>query len=171
MEGGKATFSAQLMTNNIRVTILAMATGFLWGVGSLVILFYNGVILGAVAADYIADGQTQFLIAWLLPHGSTEIPSVLFGGQAGFLLASALIGHGDRRTRSERLRDAAPDLVAIVAGAVVLLIWSGFVESYISQYHEPALPYNLKIAFGLTVSAVLWIYLFLGGRKGEGSGK
>ena len=64
-----------------------MALGMTWGVGTLIMLFYNGVILGAVSADYILGGQGVFLAGWLLPHGSIEIPSILLGGQAGFILA------------------------------------------------------------------------------------
>ena len=40
-----------------------------WGVGTIIMLFYNGVILGAVAVDYIRAGQTKFLLGWLMPHG------------------------------------------------------------------------------------------------------
>lgn len=92
LSGHKETFSAQLMTNNIRVSILTFALGATWGIGTFVTLFYNGVILGAVAVDYVYSGQTQFLLGWLLPHGVIEIPAILVAGQAGFVLASALIG-------------------------------------------------------------------------------
>jgi uncharacterized membrane protein SpoIIM required for sporulation len=122
--------------------------GMTWGVGTLILLFYNGVILGAVAADYIAAGFGTFLTGWLLPHGSVEIPAILLGGQGGFILAGALIGWGGRTTRSDRLRAVAPDLFAIVAGAAVMLVWAGMVEAFISQYHKPVIPYGLKIAFG-----------------------
>ena len=44
-------------------------------------------ILGAVAVDYVADGQTRFLLGWLLPHGAIEIPAILIAGQAGLVLA------------------------------------------------------------------------------------
>ena len=62
LKGKKETFSAQLMTNNIRVSILTFALGATWGVGTFVSLFYNGVILGLVAVDYVFAGQTQFLL-------------------------------------------------------------------------------------------------------------
>ncbi len=62
LSGKKETFSAQLMTNNIRVSILTFALGATWGVGTFVSLFYNGVILGLVAVDYVFAGQTQFLL-------------------------------------------------------------------------------------------------------------
>lgn len=165
LQGLKATFSAQLMSNNIQVTVKAMALGITWGAGTLILLFYNGVILGAVAADYIASGQGVFLAGWLLPHGSVEIPAVLLGGQAGFILAGALIGWGDRTPRAARFRAIAHDLFAIVGGAAVLLVWAGLVEALISQYHQPVLSYSLKIAFGLCELAALATFLAWAGRQ------
>ncbi len=98
LNGVKATFGAQLMTHNIQVNaiLVFVALGLTWGFGTILELFYNGVILGAVCADYIAGGQGTFLAGWLLPHGVVEIPSILLGGQAGFILANALIGWGGR---------------------------------------------------------------------------
>jgi uncharacterized membrane protein SpoIIM required for sporulation len=153
------------MTHNTLVTLMAMAMGLTFGLGTLLLLFYNGVILGAVATDYIIGKQGVFLAGWLLPHGSIEIPAILLGGQAGFILAGALIGWGDRTPRADRLRAVAADLVTIVAGAGVLLIWAGTVESFFSQYHQPVIPYGLKIAFGLCEMAALAFYLSSVGRE------
>jgi uncharacterized membrane protein SpoIIM required for sporulation len=165
LQGRKATFSAELMSNNIRVTMLAMAAGITWGAGTLIVLFSNGVSLGAVAADYVAGGQSTFLAAWLLPHGSTEIPAILLGGQCGFILAGALIGWGSHRSRAERFRIVAGDLFAIVAGAAVLLVWAGLVEAFVSQYHQPVIPYGLKIGFGICELAALAAYLGWAGKE------
>lgn len=165
LKGQKATFSAELMNNNIRVTLLAMAAGITWGAGTLIVLFSNGVSLGAVAADYIAGGQSTFLAAWLLPHGSTEIPAILLGGQCGFVLAGALIGWGSHRSRAERFRLVGSDLFAIVSGAAALLVWAGLVEAFVSQYHQPVIPYFLKIAFGVCELAALAAFLGWAGRE------
>jgi uncharacterized membrane protein SpoIIM required for sporulation len=165
LKGLKASFAAELMTHNTQVTIMTMAFGLTFGAGTLILLFYNGVILGAVATDYIVGGQGVFLAGWLLPHGSIEIPAILLGGQAGFILAGALIGWGDRTPRVERLRAVASDMVAIVSGAAVMLIWAGTVESFVSQYHQPVIPYGLKIAFGLCEMAALTFYLGWVGRE------
>ncbi len=165
LKGVRATFSAELMTHNIQVAIVALAAGITFGVGTLILLFYNGVILGAVAADYLGAGQGLFLAGWLLPHGSIEIPAILLGGQAGFVLAGALIGWNSREPRITRLRGVARDLFAIIGGAACLLVWAGLVESFISQYHQPVLPYALKIAFGLCELAALAGFLGWAGRE------
>jgi uncharacterized membrane protein SpoIIM required for sporulation len=167
LRGVKATISAEQNTHNIKVTIMTLAAGITWGAGTLILLFYNGVILGAVSADYVAGGQATFLAGWLLPHGSVEIPAILLGGQAGFVLAGALIGWGSREPRRARLRAVAHDLFAIVAGAACLLVWAGMVEAFISQYHQPVLPYSLKIGFGVCELAVLTGFLAFAGRGDE----
>ncbi|AWI09972.1 stage II sporulation protein M [Ereboglobus luteus] len=168
LDGSKGTFAGYLMTHNIRVTLLVMALGMTWGAGTLVLLFYNGVILGAVVADYVLAGQTTFLFGWLLPHGMIEIPAILVGGQAGFVLAGALIGRGQNKGLAMRLRAAAPDVVTLCAGAALMLVWAGVVEAFISQYHAPVLPYWIKIAFGVIEGAVLLWYFGFCGRKREG---
>jgi len=103
-------------------------------------LFYNGVILGAISTDYIADGQWKFLLGWLMPHGVIEIPAILIAGQAGLVLAKALVGWGERFTMASRLRAIGPDLVTLIGGVAVMLVWAGFVEAFLSQYHQPVLP-------------------------------
>jgi uncharacterized membrane protein SpoIIM required for sporulation len=130
-------------------------------------LFYNGVILGAVAFDYARAGYTMFLLGWLMPHGVIEIPAILVAGQASFVLAGALLGRGDRRPRRERLRHATSSVVTLAGGAAVMLVWAGIVESFISQYHRPVLPYEAKIAFGFVELVLLTVFLAYSGRKDE----
>jgi uncharacterized membrane protein SpoIIM required for sporulation len=165
LEGRKATFSAQLMQNNTRVSIMAMGLGMTFGVGTVVLLFYNGVILGAVAFDYVTGGETVFLLGWLLPHGVIEIPAILIAGQAGLIIAHALIGWGSRKTRKQRLREIAPDVVTLIGAGALFLVWAGIVEAFFSQYHEPVVPYGVKISFGLVELAALVFYLSNSGRK------
>jgi uncharacterized membrane protein SpoIIM required for sporulation len=152
-----ASFSGQLMANNIRVSILTLALGMSWGLGSMVMLFYNGVILGVVACDYIQSGETLFLCGWLLPHGVIEIPAILIAGQAGLLLGRTLLGSRDRTPLRERLRNISSDLALLIFGVAGLLVWAGIIESFLSQYHQPVIPYVAKIAFGLVeLAGLIW---------------
>ncbi len=159
LEGAKSSFSAQLMTHNTRVAILALALGMTWGAGTAILLFYNGVILGAIAFDYIRAGQTTFLLGWLLPHGSVEIPAILIAGQAGLVLAGALIGWSGNVPLRLRLREIGGDLVTLISGVAILLVWAGLVESFLSQYHEPVFPYGAKISLGLIELGLLVFFL------------
>ncbi|MBN2163924.1 MAG: stage II sporulation protein M [Pontiellaceae bacterium] len=163
----KAPFSTYLMTHNTKVSILILALGITWGVGSVMLLFYNGVILGAVIADYMLAGEGMFLSGWLLPHGSVELPAIMIAGQAGLVLAGAMIGWNNRQTLRMRLRAILPDLVTLIGGVACLLVWAGLVESYFSQDHEPVLPYILKISVGLVELILLFGFLGYAGRKKE----
>jgi uncharacterized membrane protein SpoIIM required for sporulation len=165
LAGERTTFSGILMAHNTRVAITTLALGITWGIGTLTVLFYNGVILGAVAGDYVLAGQTIFLLGWLMPHGVVELPAVLIAGQAGFVLASALIGWGDRTPLRGRLRRISADMVTLIFGVALLLVWAGLVEAFISQYHEPVLPYAVKIGFGSVQLLLLALYLGLAGRR------
>ena len=167
----KTYFSSYLMTNNIRVSILTLVTGFAWGLGPLVLLFYNGAVLGAVAYDYCAAGQTEFLLGWLLPHGSFEIPAILVAGQAGFLLGGQLLQGARRGGLRRRMRAAAPDAAVLVGGLATMLVWAGIVEAFFSQYHYPILPYWVKISFGCVELAGLILYLGWAGRESSSQGK
>jgi uncharacterized membrane protein SpoIIM required for sporulation len=165
LSGAKASFSAMLMTHNIQVSVTVFALGFTWGLGTILLLFYNGVIIGAVAFDYMAAGQTQFLLGWLMPHGVVEIPAVMIGGQAGLLLAGALLGRGRRIPLRTRFRRISPDIVTLLAGLAIMLVWAGIVEAFFSQYHQPVVPYGVKIAFGIVELAGLSLFLGLCGKS------
>lgn len=167
LEGQKTAFSAELMTHNIRVAIFALALGITCGVGTVILVFYNGVALGAVAIDYILGGEPAFLFGWLLPHGVIEIPAILVAAQAGFVLASALIGRNQAGRLGVRMKRAAPDIVTLIGGCALMLVWAGIMEAFLSQYHEPVLPYAVKIGLGIAEGLALAWYLAFAGRKRE----
>jgi uncharacterized membrane protein SpoIIM required for sporulation len=158
LSGEKTTFSAELMTHNTKISIFTLALGMTWGIGTIIMLFYNGVILGAVAVDYIHAGQTKFLFGWLMPHGVIEIPAILIAGQAGLLLAFALVGRGNRAPLRSRLREISGDVITLIFGTGLMLVWAGFIEAFLSQYHEPVIPYEAKIAFGCVELILLFLF-------------
>ena len=158
--GEMTQFSAHLMANNIRVSFRAMALGMTYGIGTIIILFYNGIILGLVGIDFIQAGETTFLLGWLLPHGVIELPAIVLGGQCGLILAGALIGWSDHRRMRERLKMVAPAICTIVGAVIIMLIWAGIVEAFLSQLHAPVLPYAAKITFGCIELVILIVYLF-----------
>ena len=59
-----------------------------------------------------------------------------------------------------RLRKISADLVTLIIGVALMLVWAGIIEAFFSQYHEPVLPYEIKIGFG--VLELILLTLFLG---------
>lgn len=161
----EAAFSAQLIKHNIEVALLAAALGITFGIGTALLLFENGVLLGAVAVHYTRHGFGLFMTAWLLPHGVFEIPSILIAGQAGFYLARLLL-----RPREDRnLRQAIREWLVLVAGLAMMLVWAGLMEAFFSQHHAPVLPYGFKVAVAIAELVLLTIYLITIGRSESAS--
>jgi uncharacterized membrane protein SpoIIM required for sporulation len=157
----EAAFSAELITHNVQVALLAAALGVTFGIGTALLLFENGVLLGAVAVRYTQQGFGLFVTAWLLPHGAFEIPSILIAGQAGFYLARLLL----RRHEDRNMRREMGEWLLLIAGLALMLVWAGIMEAFFSQHHAPVLPYWFKVAVGAAELALLTIYLLLIGRK------
>lgn len=157
----EAAFSAKLITHNIQVALLAAALGVTFGIGTALLLFENGVLLGAVAVRYTQQGFGLFVTAWLLPHGAFEIPSILIAGQAGFYLARLLL----RRREDRDMRRAMREWLLLIGGLAVMLVWAGMMEAFFSQHHAPVLPYRFKVAVGAAELLLLTVYLLLIGRR------
>jgi len=153
--------SSRIIANNISVAFSALAGGMLLGLGTVYVLFTNGVLMGGIAL-FIADhGLSYPFWAFVSAHGVPELSAIFLSGAAGLMLGRALLLPWPYR-RKERLvlegRETSPLLVLVV----VLLLWAGILEGFISPNDQvsPLLKYGLG-AVELTVIA-----LFLGvGRK------
>ena len=159
-------FGASLYTHNIRVAFLAFSLGALTIVGGLMLLFYNGVILGAVGAMYVLDGVPLFFFAWVGPHGALELPSIVFGAAAGLVAGRALLMPGEL-SRAAALRRVLPSVWRIIIGTALMLVCAGVIEGSFSQFSQRSFPYELKIAVAALLFVSLMTYLFLRRVDGE----
>jgi hypothetical protein len=48
-----------------------------------------------------------------------------------------------------------------------MLTWAGVIEAFFSQYHEPVLPYAVKIGFGTLEVLMLVLFLSRSGRRAK----
>jgi len=160
-----ALFGASLYTHNIQVSFLAFSLGALTILLGIVILFYNGVILGAIGTLYALDNVSVFFFAWVGPHGALEIPAIIFGGAAGLLAGRALLMPGNL-SRGSSLRRVLPSVWRMIIGAALTLVMAGIIEGSFSQFSSKTIPYALKIAVAILLFLGLTTYLFLR-RTGE----
>lgn len=161
-------FGASLYTHNIQVSFLAFSLGATTILGGLAILFYNGVILGAVFASYLLDGVSLFFFAWVGPHGALELPAIVFGGAAGLRAGQALLLPGDR-SRAGSLREAFPSVWRMMAAAALVLVMAGLIEGSFSQFSAKTFPYPLKIGVAVVLFGSLLGYLFFRRLPEEGA--
>ena len=150
-----ATFAADLFSHNARIGILAFALGFVAGLPTLLLLFYNGLVLGAFVALYTSRGLGVDIWGWLLPHGVTELTAVVLCGAAGLMLAHGLVFAGSR-PRLDSLRERGRPASVIVIGAVMMLFIAGLIEGIFRQtVTDLTVRYCVAIGTG-----IFWIYYF-----------
>ncbi len=89
--GEKFLFASFLFSHNLRVGFLALATGILAAVPTVLLMVYNGCILGALTAVYQGAGIHAEYWAWILPHGATELTAIVFCGGVGLMLGCAVV--------------------------------------------------------------------------------
>jgi uncharacterized membrane protein SpoIIM required for sporulation len=161
VSGSLATFAASLFSHNSRIGIMAFALGFIAGLPTLLLLFYNGLVMGGFAALYHSRGLSVDLWGWLLPHGVTELLAVILCGAAGFLLAHGLVFPGSQ-TRMDALRERGKDAAVIVVGAVIMLFMAGLIEGIFRQTVT-----DITVRYCVAGGTALWWIFYFGfvGRK------
>jgi uncharacterized membrane protein SpoIIM required for sporulation len=164
---GQAAFASFLFTHNIQVAFFAFALGITAGIGTVIMLFSNGVLLGALAWVYASKGMMGWFWAWILPHGIPEITAICIAGAAGFLLARGQVAPKGL-SRRVAIRREAITAVKLLLGTLALFVLAGLIEGTISQIHPPRLSIEFKIGFALLVGAGVYAYLWSGLlRRGE----
>ncbi len=149
-----------IMTNNIRVAILAFGGGILVGLPTLLVLSMNGLMLGSVAALAQKEGVALELWSFVSPHGWIELSVIFIAGGAGLGLARAVLLPG-LSSRTDALVAAAQEAVRLLLGGAALLVVAGLIEGVISP---SLLPAPFKFVFGVLTCVVLYAYLLLAGR-------
>jgi uncharacterized RDD family membrane protein YckC/uncharacterized membrane protein SpoIIM required for sporulation len=152
-----------IITNNVRVAIACFAGGIFLGVGSLVLLAYNGLAIGAFAGHFANVGLLDYLLTFILGHGALELFSIWVAGAAGFLLGRSVVAPG-RLSRADALVLSGRLAVRMLGATALLLVVAGVIEGFVS-----AGGYDLGVR--LTASAaslgLLAAYLFNGIRARE----
>lgn len=148
--------------NNIGVAFRTFAGGVLGGVGSIFFLLYNGIYFGAVAGHIHQAGYNGNFYPFVIGHGAFELTAIVLSGAAGLRLGFALLAPG-RRRRSQALREAAHEVVPVLAGAAVMLVAAAFLEAFWSS--SSAVPGAVKLAVGSAFWVMVLAYLAVAGRK------
>lgn len=154
-DDGLLTFATLLFTHNSSVGILTFGLGLLFGLPVILMLFYNGMILGAMTALFHDRNLAIPWWSWILPHGITELLAIVLCGAAGLTIGQRII-FATRHSRWHELATVGRRMGAVVGGAVLMLLLAGFIEGIFRQVvHDLGLRYALAIASG-----VAWLAYF-----------
>jgi uncharacterized membrane protein SpoIIM required for sporulation len=122
-----AIFATSLFTHNAQIAIFAFALGFAFAIPTVLLIVYNGLMLGAFLAVFAGKGLGLQAGGWLFIHGTTEIFSIILSGAAGFRIGTAIAFPG-RAARTDFAFVVGRQASVVMAGAVVMLILAGLLE-------------------------------------------
>ncbi|HEY9824616.1 MAG TPA: stage II sporulation protein M [Stenomitos sp.] len=148
--------SSAIMRNNISVTISAFAGGMSAGLWTVFLLWMNGLSIGAIATLVAKHNLAYPFWAFVLPHGSLELPAIFLAGGAGLMLGRALLFPGPYR-RLERLKQLGGQAIQIMFGVVPMLVIAGIIEGFFSP--SLAIPAPIKYWTGIIIFSLLVLYL------------
>ncbi|MBI1224891.1 MAG: hypothetical protein GC192_06605 [Bacteroidetes bacterium] len=154
-EAGEFNMFLGITLNNILVAFRTFILGIIYGIGTIGMLIYNGVMLGAFQFFFIEKGlfRESFLAVWL--HGSFEISSIVIAGAAGLTMGRGLVFPGTF-TRERSFQLAARRGLSLMVGVVPLFIFAGFTESYLTRHTEA--PDWLRALFIFICFAIVIFY-------------
>lgn len=154
-----AAVSAEIITNNIRVSIIAFAGGMTLGVYTVWVILLNGFMLGGTGALFSRAGFGYDFWATIAPHGVIELTAIQVAGGAGLLLAAAILYPG-RLRRADALRTNGRRAGILIAGVCAMLCVAGAIEAFFSPLRFTAL---VRLGVGaLTALCVLAYFGFAG---------
>lgn len=158
--GVRPVIAAAIISNNIRVCIMAFAGGMLFGLLTVWALVFNGLQLGMDYGVFANDHAALYLTTFIAGHGVLELTAIFISGGAGLRLAHALVAPGDR-PRLEALVVDGRIAVRMMGAVILLLAIAGSIEGLLSTSDAPR---ALKFAVSAATALFLVLYLASGYR-------
>lgn len=148
-----------ITTNNMKVAFLTFFVGFFFTVGTHMLLFYNGVMLGAFQYFFHAKGLliTSFLGIWI--HGAFEISAIVLAGGAGITAGNGLLFPGSY-SRLQSLQLSTKRGLKIMMSLVPFIIAAGFLESYVTHNYQSLPEWSKWMLILLSFAIILFFYVF-----------
>ena len=148
----------QIAINNIRVALFAFAAGFCLSIGTIYVLFQNGLMLGAFFGLFYLHGDLSEALPVIYIHGTLELSAIVIAGAAGLKLGNGILFPGTL-TRRQSIQLQAKQGVKIILGLVPVFIMAAWLESYITRLTEWPLPAKMLVillSLGFVVGYYLW---------------
>lgn len=119
--------------NNIKVSLLCFTMGIFCSVGTLYILFKNGLMLGVFEQMFFANdlGLQSILVVFI--HGTLEISAIILAGGAGMVMGNAIL-FPKTYSRLNSLKRGAKDGIKILVSLVPVLAVAAFLEGYLTRH-------------------------------------
>ena len=137
--------AAAIIGNNIKVAVLAFACGTLLCLPGVLLMAYNGRMIGTLTGLVWNHGFFLDFYSLILTHGVLELTAICISGGAGLMLGWALIAPGPL-PRRDALRQAAGNAFGLLAGSALLLVIAGLIEAYVTPHFASSVRWSVSAA-------------------------
>ena len=154
--------------NNISVAFRTVIFGVLFGIGTILFMWTNGVMLGCFQYIFFSQGLgwQSVLVIWI--HGTIEISSIVIASCAGIILGTGWLFPGTF-TRKQSFLRAAKDAMKICISLIPFFIIAAFFESYVTHlmsntFQRNSVDIGLPVPFSIMILVgsfylVLWYFV------------
>jgi uncharacterized membrane protein SpoIIM required for sporulation/uncharacterized RDD family membrane protein YckC len=146
--------ATSIIANNVQVAFAAFAFGITAGVGTTLVLVFNGLFFGAVLGLFANYGLADWILTFVAGHGVLELTAIFIAGGAGLLVGRAVIAPGDM-VRKDALFVHGRLAARLVGAAATLLLLAGVIEGLLSASDAPA-----AVKLGVSGATVLLLGLY-----------
>lgn len=143
--GSNFMMFAHYINNNVGIDFRLYAGGVLFGLGTVFVLLFNGLYIGAAAGYVNYAGDPQKFWQFVAGHSSFEILGMIVVGMAGLKLGIALLAPGQLR-RGAAVAKAGKEGLPLLLGGAAMTAVAAVVEGFWSARAQPA---ELKYAVGI----------------------
>ena len=152
-----ASMFLRIAWNNIRVSFYAYAAGILISIGTIIVLFNNGLMLGVFQYFFYAKGLllVSSLGIWL--HGTIEIFSIIVAGAAGMVLGNSILFPGTY-SRVHSLQQGAMDGIKMVMGLIPFFLFAAFIESFVTRHSTYSSIIDVSI-IGFSILFIIFYFI------------
>jgi uncharacterized membrane protein SpoIIM required for sporulation len=158
--GEDALMAGFYVNNNIGIALRCFALGIFGGLGSAFYLVQNGLATGAMLGYVSSQGAGGNILTFVVGHSTFELGAIIIAGGAGMSMGWSVVAPGER-TRLASLRSAAGELVVVVAGATVMLLFAAAIEGF---WSASSVPSGVKRIVGVVNFVLVMSYILFAGR-------
>lgn len=119
-----------IIQNNLKVSLYLLSGLLTLGVSAILVLLYNGIMLGNVIILGLQQFSAIEVAVRLFPHGIMEIPGIIFITVAGLQSVKALISN--LKGNVEKWNNYLLDCFIFTLISVTCITIAGFIEAYIT---------------------------------------
>ncbi|MES9846090.1 MAG: stage II sporulation protein M [Candidatus Sedimenticola sp. PURPLELP] len=145
--------------NNIGIGFRTFAMGILAGIGTVITMLYNGMVIGGVAGHLSGIGYHETFWGFVSGHAALELTAIVICGAAGLSLGHGMLAPG-QLSRVDSIRRRGRQALPLVMGAALMLLAAAFIEAF---WSANGLPNTVKyVAAALLWLLVIFYFLFAG---------